>query len=177
MHPCPWPLVIFNLPLQNLSIYLQLCQHILMKGIPVFGVASEIMISFPNNTLLPLFVMMKCDYIDFDWPCTHSCRSHGFFENYTGALQATCSVNELRSQNPDIHNNGTNRCLNTSSMSSLAVKVRCFHPVAWRHYSHTHAHTHTHTHTHTHITMILLFVLNLHSTRAINVCVSWLSSN
>ena len=46
--------------------------------LPIFGVASEIMISFPNSTLPPSFVVTKRDYIDFDWPCTDSCRSHGF---------------------------------------------------------------------------------------------------
>ena len=34
--------------------------------LPIFGVASEITIYFPNSTLLPSFVVMKCDYIDFD---------------------------------------------------------------------------------------------------------------
>ena len=36
------------------------------------------MISFPNSTLPPSFVVTTCNYIDFDWPCTDSCRSHSF---------------------------------------------------------------------------------------------------
>ena len=37
-------------------------------NMPIFGVASEIMIFFPNSTLPLSFVMTKRDYIDFDGP-------------------------------------------------------------------------------------------------------------